>query len=77
MVSPHQEPSGPDSELVEATLGVVRRQLRYQLDEEQQAAVRESIERHQRLAEKLRAHPLRNADEPDFVFQAYQAEGQV
>ncbi len=75
MVSPHQESSAPDSELVEATLGVVRRQLQHELDDEQQAAVRESIERQQRLAEKLHAHRLRNADEPDFVFRPYRSEG--
>lgn len=76
MVSPQQEPDAPDSELVEATLGVVRRQLRYGLDDEQQTGVRESIERHQRLAATLRAYPLANADEPGFVFRPYRAEGE-
>jgi hypothetical protein len=37
--------------------------------------VRSGVERQLKQAARLRAYPLRNADEPDFVFQAYRAEG--
>lgn len=60
---------------ITAGLDVVRGSLSYELSDEDAQAVRGNIERHLKLADKLRAYPLVNADEPDFAFRVYRAEG--
>jgi hypothetical protein len=61
--------------LAQALTAAAAASLPYQLSEEQRATVRENVERHLKLAAALRAYPLQNADEPDFVFRPYRAEG--
>ena len=64
-----QEPeqTQPDP-MVEAMLAQVRASLRWELSEEEVAVVRGRIEGSLKMAATLRAYPLTNADEPDFVF---------
>jgi hypothetical protein len=54
--------------MVEAMLAQVRASLRWELSEEELAVVRGRIEGSLKMAATLRAYPLTNADEPDFVF---------
>ncbi|RIK42349.1 MAG: hypothetical protein DCC58_11085 [Chloroflexi bacterium] len=54
--------------MVEAMLAQVRAALQWELSEEEAAVVRGRIEGSLKMAETLRAFPLTNADEPDFVF---------
>jgi hypothetical protein len=67
--SPAAAPAADPPKTVAQTLAELAR-VRYgkHLNEEQLAAVRRAIERNQRSAELLARIPLRNSDEPDFVF---------
>ncbi len=65
----------PDEGLVDAFASAVEASIGYELDDEARRIVRETVKRHQTMAMKLRAVPLANADEPDFVFVPYRAEG--
>ncbi len=65
----------PDERLVEAIAGAVEASIEYELDDEARRIVRETVKRHQTMAMRLRAVPLANADEPDFAFVPYRAEG--
>jgi hypothetical protein len=60
---------------VQATVDQVLASLGYELDDEAATQVRSRVERQLKLAAKLRAYPLRNADEPDSVFRPQRAEG--
>jgi hypothetical protein len=74
----HPQPaSGADTgdDRVAAALAVVEAAIGWELDEEGRDAVRERVAGHLKLGDALRAFPLENADEPDFVFSAYRAEG--
>lgn len=76
-MSEQQKPANdaPNPELVEAIVAQVRGLIQDERDDAALAEVRKSAERHLKQAAKLRAYPLRNADEPDFVFRPYRAEG--
>ncbi len=65
----------PDAEMVRAVLAYIEGQLAWDLDDAALDDVRGNVERHLKMAGKLRAVPLRNADEPDFVFRPYRGEG--
>ncbi len=65
----------PDPELVEAIVAQVRGLVHDERDEAAWDEVRKTAERHLKMSAKLRAYPLRNADEPDFTFRPYRAEG--
>ena len=60
---------------IDAAVAFIKHALGYELSEADETEVRNGVERQLKQAAKLRAYPLRNADEPDFVFQAYRAEG--
>ena len=64
-----------DPDLVEAIVAQVRGLIQDERDEAAFDEVRKTAERHLKMADKLRAYPLRNADEPDFTFRPYRAEG--
>ena len=70
-----QAGDAPNPELVEAIVAQVRGLIQDERDEAAWDEVRKTAERHLKQAAKLRAYPLRNADEPDFVFRPYRAEG--
>ena len=76
-MSEQQRPAedAPNPELVEAIVAQVRGLIQDDRDEAELDAVRRTAERHLKMAAKLRAYPLQNADEPDFVFRPYRAEG--
>jgi len=76
-MSEQQRPAddAPDPELVEAIVAQVRGLVQDERDEAAWDEVRKNAERHLKQAAKLRAYPLRNADEPDFTFRPYRAEG--
>lgn len=65
----------PKPELVEAIVAQVREMIQDERDDAAWDEVRKNAERHLKMAAKLRAYPLRNADEPDFVFRPFRAEG--
>jgi hypothetical protein len=69
-----QKQDAPDPALVQATVDQVLASLAYTLDDEVAAQVRGRVERQLKLAAKLRAYPLRNADEPDFIFRPHRTE---
>jgi hypothetical protein len=75
MVAPAPQTDETNERLVQAMLDQVVASLTYELSEEDLAAVRGNVERSVKMAQALRAVPLANADEPDFVFQPYRAEG--
>ena len=62
-----ETPAAPDP-MVEAMLAQVRASLKWELSDEQVAQVRERLAGSLKMAAALRAYPLTNADEPDFVF---------
>jgi len=64
-----------DDRLTEAIATAVEASLSYELDDEARQVLRDTAKRHQQLARKLRETPLTNADEPDFVFVPFRAEG--
>lgn len=74
--------SGPSSPVnepaevrIEAGIASVVAALSYELDDGGRAAVREKVIGHLGLGDALRAYPLANSDEPDFIFRVYRAEG--
>jgi hypothetical protein len=69
------ESAEPAPERVAAGVAVVEAALAWQLDDAGRAAVRERVGLFQVIHDALRGFPLANADEPDFVFRAYRAEG--
>lgn len=76
-MSEQQKPAddAPNPELVEAIVAQVRGLIQDERSEAELDEVRKNAERHLKMAAKLRAYPLRNADEPDFAFRPYRAEG--
>jgi hypothetical protein len=64
-----------DAGQIDAAVAYIKRYLTYELNEADEAEVRSGVERQLKQAARMRAYPLQNADEPDFVFQAYRAEG--
>ncbi|HUG14359.1 MAG TPA: hypothetical protein VMM78_05000 [Thermomicrobiales bacterium] len=73
---PQQQPEVEiDAGQIDAAVASVRHALGYELSEDDMAEVRNGVERQLKQAARMRAYPLQNADEPDFVFQAYRAEG--
>jgi len=68
--SPQQQGPPPPSPLAEAYGEVARLRFGEKLTPEQMLAVRRDLEGNVRTAERLRAFKLRNADEPDFAFEA-------
>jgi hypothetical protein len=71
----HQAVDTPNDALAQALTDAAAASLSFDLSDEQRAAVLENVERHLKLGATLRAYPLQNADEPDFVFRPYRAEG--
>lgn len=65
----------PSPALVEAIVTQVRELIQDERDEADFDEVRKNVERHLKMAARLRAFPLQNADEPDFIFRPYRAEG--
>ena len=69
------QPDEATQRMVEAWLTLTRGALSYELDDVGVAAVRAGAARLLGGAAKLRAYPLVNADEPQFIFRPYRAEG--
>lgn len=67
-MSQQEQPQAAPDPMVEAMLAQVRAALAWELSEEEAAVVRGRIEGALKMAATLRAYPLTNADEPDFVF---------
>jgi hypothetical protein len=67
-----QQPQGPPrpTPLGEAYGEVARLRFGERLTPEQMQAVKRDLEGNVRTAERLRAFKLKNADEPDFAFEA-------
>ncbi|HEX8500718.1 MAG TPA: hypothetical protein VF659_09015 [Pyrinomonadaceae bacterium] len=67
-----QQPQGPPppSPLAEAYGEAARLRFGEHLTPEQMQAVKRDLEGNVRTAERLRAFKLKNADEPDFAFEA-------
>jgi hypothetical protein len=67
-----QQPQAPPrpSPLAEAYGEVARLRFGEKLTPEQMQAVKRDLEGNVRTAERLRAFKLKNADEPDFAFEA-------
>src|SRR5215212_10105991 len=70
--APAQPPQGPPapSPLALAYFEVARQRFGASLTPEQLEAVKRDLEGNVRTAERLRTSKLKNADEPDFVFEA-------
>jgi len=70
--TPAPQPQGPPrpSPLAEAYGEVARLRFGEHLTPEQMQAVKRDLEGNVRTAERLRAFKLKNADEPDFAFEA-------
>jgi hypothetical protein len=64
-----------DEARLQAAIDTVRASLSWELSDDDVAAVRKSVDGHLKQAARLRAYPLKNSDEPDFVFVPYRAEG--
>jgi hypothetical protein len=64
-----------NAEQVKAAVEYVKASLNWELTDDEAEQVRSNVERHLKNGAKLRAYALRNADEPDFVFRPYRAEG--
>jgi hypothetical protein len=64
-----QQPPQP-SPTAAAYAEVARARFGQQLTPDEMARVRRDLEGNVRAADRLRAHKLANADEPDFVFEA-------
>jgi hypothetical protein len=78
MAGEEQEQQATDhrnAALAQALTDAAAASLSFDLSDEQRAAVLENVDRHLKLGATLRAYLLRNADEPDFVFRPYRAEG--
>ncbi len=70
---PNPQPSPtpqPPSPVAEAYAAVARARFGDQLTPEELGRVRRDLEGNVRSAERLRAVKLKNADEPDFIFNA-------
>jgi hypothetical protein len=65
--APQQQPPSP---VAAAYAEVASARFGQQLTPEEMARVRRDLEGNVRAAERLRAHKLANADEPDFEFNA-------
>ncbi|MCO5177802.1 MAG: hypothetical protein M9890_12670 [Thermomicrobiales bacterium] len=74
-VEHHSEHEDVDDRLAEAIATSVEASLSYELDDAARQVLRDTARRHQQMAAKLRETPLTNADEPDFVFVPFRAEG--
>jgi len=74
-MSDHETPPEPAADRIDAGVAAVVAELSYDLDDAGRAAVRERVIGHLKLGDALRAFPLENADEPDFIFRVYRAEG--
>jgi hypothetical protein len=68
--TPQQQGPPRPSPLAEAYGEVARLRFGASLTPEQMQAVKRDLEGNVRTAERLRAFKLRNADEPDFAFEA-------
>ncbi|MET0623931.1 MAG: hypothetical protein ABW250_13180 [Pyrinomonadaceae bacterium] len=68
--APQQQGPPQPSPLAEAYGEVARLRFGASLTPEQMQAVKRDLEGNVRTAERLRAFKLRNADEPDFAFEA-------
>ena len=66
--APQQPP--PPSPVAAAYAEVARARFGEQVTPEELARIRRDLEGNVRAADRLRAHKLSNADEPDFVFNA-------
>ena len=66
--TPQQQPA--PSPVAAAYAAVARARFGEQLTADELARVARDLEGNVRAAERLRAHKLANADEPDFVFSA-------
>lgn len=64
-----QQPA-PPSPVAAAYAEVARARFGEQVTPEELARIRRDLEGNVRAADRLRAHKLANADEPDFVFKA-------
>ncbi|HWS55637.1 MAG TPA: hypothetical protein VN228_15970, partial [Pyrinomonadaceae bacterium] len=64
-----QQPA-PPSPLAAAYAEVARARFGEQVTPDEMARIRRDLEGYVRASERLRAHKLSNADEPDFIFQA-------
>ncbi|CAN5656178.1 hypothetical protein BH23CHL4_BH23CHL4_28960 [soil metagenome] len=60
-----------NEQLAEAQLAQVISLLPREITEEQQSQVRDRLKHSIELAEKVRATPITNADEPEIVFRPY------
>jgi hypothetical protein len=71
---PNPQPTPPQqpapSPVAVAYAEVARARFGEQLTPDEMTRVRRDLEGNVRAAERLRAHKLANADEPDFVFEA-------
>lgn len=65
----------PDAGQIQAAVDYIKQSLQWELSAEEEAEVRTNVERHLKQAATMRAYPLQNADEPDFIFRPYRAEG--
>lgn len=68
--APQQQGPPQPSPLAEAYGEVARLRFGASLTPEQMQAVKRDLEGNVRTAERLRAFKLKNADEPDFAFEA-------
>jgi hypothetical protein len=68
--APQQQGPPRPSPLAEAYGEVARLRFGERLSPEQMQAVKRDLEGNVRTAERLRAFKLKNADEPDFAFEA-------
>lgn len=60
-----------NEQLAEAQLAQVISLLPREITEEQKSQVRDRLKHSIELAEKVRATPITNADEPEIVFRPY------
>ncbi|HYP53035.1 MAG TPA: hypothetical protein VEQ42_05815, partial [Pyrinomonadaceae bacterium] len=65
-----QQQQPPPSPVAAAYAEVARARFGEQVTPEELASIRRDLEGNVRASERLRAHKLSNADEPDFVFSA-------
>ena len=63
--------SGANEKMAEAQLAHVLSLLPREITEEQKSQVRDRLKHSIELAEKVRATPMTNADEPEIVFQPF------
>jgi hypothetical protein len=68
--TPAPQTPQPPSPVAVAYAEVARARFGAQLTPDEMARLRRDLEGNVRAAERLRAHKLANADEPDFAFEA-------